>query len=366
MIAVEMLPAGHGDALVVEYGSGSDVRRLLIDAGTIHSYDRIRGRLLARSDRKYDAFVITHVDEDHIGGAVPLLEDPDLRHRIRNVWFNGYAHVKQGGNVLGPVDGERLTRAICDGGYQWNEPFKNRVSPAVGGPIVVPTAGDLPSIALEGGAKLVLLSPSGKKLERMAAVWMDVVTEAGLVPGRGTDRVPNSPKPHRKRVKALPETMTAAALKALAGPTRTDASEANGSSIAFILEHGHSRALFAADANPAVLVSALRRYAAMKGESRVRLDICKLPHHGSRANVTTDLLKAIDTRRYLVSTDGMSFGHPDDAAMARILHSSAAPAQIYCNYASERTRDWVKRAEAADGRVILPESDGSPVRVEAA
>ncbi|HRN62418.1 MAG TPA: MBL fold metallo-hydrolase, partial [Luteimonas sp.] len=123
MLAVEMLPGGHGDALVVEYGSGTRLRRLLIDAGTAHSYEAVRKRLLERRDQKYEAFVVTHIDEDHIGGAVHLLNDPDLRHRIDHVWFNGYVHSERGGNVLGPLDGERLTRAIADGGYRWNAPF---------------------------------------------------------------------------------------------------------------------------------------------------------------------------------------------------------------------------------------------------
>jgi hypothetical protein len=34
MFAVQMLPAGHGDALVVEYGTRTDPHQLLIDAGT--------------------------------------------------------------------------------------------------------------------------------------------------------------------------------------------------------------------------------------------------------------------------------------------------------------------------------------------
>ena len=366
MLAVEMLQAGHGDALVVEYGSGARVHRLLVDAGTVHAYESVRKRLLERRDRKYEAFVVTHVDEDHIGGAVRLLDDPDLRHRIDHVWFNGYVHSKRGGNVLGPLDGERLTRAIADGGYRWNAPFANRVSPKVGGPIVVPSTGDLPTFRLAGDATLTLLSPSGGKLKRMAAQWEQVVVAAGLVPGKGTDLPARAPQSWDKQVEAMPELLSAAQLAKLAAATGTDSSAANGSSIAFILEYGGARALLAADAHPTTLVSALRRFGRMKGEQRVRIDICKLPHHGSRANVTTALIEAIDASCYLVSSDGRTFGHPDDAALARVLRSSASPARIHCNYASERTRGWVKRAKAAGGRVFLPASGATSMRVEVA
>ncbi|MGQ0801464.1 MAG: ComEC/Rec2 family competence protein [Pseudomarimonas sp.] len=364
MLAVEMLPAGHGDALVVEYGSGSRMHRLLIDAGTVHSYDDVRARLLERDDSKYEAFVITHVDEDHIGGAIPLLADPDLRHRIDHIWFNGYVHSKRGGDVLGPIDGERLTRAITDGGYQWNAPFGDRVSPAVGGPIVVPSTGDLPCFSLAGGAFVYLLSPSGKKLKRMASQWEKTVIRAGLVPGVGTDRDGRAPKPRGKDVAELPEVLSAAEIEELVKPTDSDSSAANGSSIAFILEFENSRVLLAGDAHPATLVEALSRFARMKDESRVRLDICKLPHHGSRANVTTALVNAIDASRYLISTDGMTFGHPNDAALARIIRTSASPAEIYCNYASARTLGWVPRAAALGATVYVPEKGDTSMRVE--
>lgn len=355
MIAVEMLRAGHGDALVVEYGTEAKTHRLLIDAGTAHAYDKVSARLLERDDGKYEAFVITHVDEDHIGGAVRLLNDPNLRHRIGNVWFNGYVHSERGGDVLGPLDGERLTRAIAGKGYLWNAPFRDPVSPDGGGPIVVPSEDDLPSHELPGGAIVYLLSPSGRKLKRMAAVWKDVVLEAGLVPGEGMDGFGRPPKPYDKEIEELPAVLTEEELEQLAAPTGSDSSAANGSSIAFILEYAGARVLLGADAHPSTLVKSLKRFAALKGEDRVRIDIFKLPHHGSKANVTTALIEAIETDCYLVSTDGMTFGHPDDAAMARILCSSAHPAQIYCNYASDRTLPWVARAEAFGARVIVPD-----------
>jgi beta-lactamase superfamily II metal-dependent hydrolase len=364
MLAIEMLQAGHGDALIVEYGSGTDMHRLLIDAGTVHAYDNVRARLLQRRDSHYEVFVVTHVDEDHIGGAISLLEDQDLRRRIDHVWFNGYMHSKRGGDVLGPVDGERLTHTIVKRDYKWNHPFTDWISENVGGPIVVTSEGDLPTFTLSGGATVYLLSPTGRKLKRMAKVWEDVIVDAGLVPGEGTDRGGRAPKSYRKKVAVLPEVISEIELGALAKATTPDSSAANGSSIAFILEYDGARALLAADAHPAVLVSGLKRFARMKGEARVRIDLCKLPHHGSRANVTAELLQAVETSCYLISTDGMTFGHPDDAALARVLQASPS-ARIYCNYASERITGWVARARQFGASMVMPEPGSNAMRVEA-
>lgn len=360
-----MLPAGHGDALVVEYGTRAETHRLLIDAGTVHSWEGVRKRLLEMPDKRYEAFVITHVDEDHIGGAVRLLGDVDLRHRIADVWFNGFVHTKRGGNVLGPIDGERLTRAIANGDYRWNDPFPRRISAAVGGPIVVPSQGAIPAFPLPGRAVLYLLSPTGPKLKRMATVWEKVVTAAGLVTGAGTDKPARPPKPHHKSTPALPAQITRQRLESLAAPTDKDGSPANGSSIAFIVEFGEKRVLLGADAHPQPLVDALRRFAADTGERRVRIDLCKLPHHGSSANVTTELIEVIDTGNYLVSTNGDTFGHPDDEAIARIICSSARPVTIHCNYASERTSPWVARAASVGATVKLPANGAAGLRVVA-
>ncbi len=365
MLAIEMLPAGHGDALVVEYGTKADTHRLLVDAGTLNTWPEVRARLLAMPDAPYEAFVITHVDEDHIGGAVALLADRDLRSRVRSVWFNGYVHSKRGGNVLGPVDGERLTLLIREGGFTWNEPFPRRVSKGVGGPAVVPSRGDLPGVELSGGATVHLLSPSGPKLKEMAEVWEKAVAEAGLVPGRGTDRAARKPPRRTKPIPEAPPTLTHDDLVRMAEGSERDHSEANGSSIAFIVEHDGKRALLGADAHPDVLVPNLRRFAAAVGEERVRLDLFKLPHHGSRANVTTDLVEAVDARDYLVSSDGVNFGHPDDAALARIILASARRPTIHCNYASTRTAPWVERAKSAGAVVKLPRAGTTGRRVSA-
>jgi beta-lactamase superfamily II metal-dependent hydrolase len=353
MIAIDMLPGGHGDALVVEYGSAEARHYLLVDAGTIHRYEEVRRRLLDRDERQYEAFIVTHVDEDHIGGAVELLDDGDLSYRISSVWFNGYVHSERGGNVLGPVDGERLTRRIADGGFEWNTPFPDPVSPVVGGPIVVPSTGDLPTFELPGRATVYLLSPSGPKLKRMAKVWLDVVTAAHLVAGEGSEGENRALRSFDKHVKERLQALSDAEIEKFAGQGGRDGSAANGSSIAFILEHDGKRALLGADAHPATLVASLKRFAKMTGEERVRLDLFKLPHHGSRGNVTTDLLDAIDCQTFLISTDGRTFGHPDDAAMARIFRAASRPLRIYCNYEPQTALNWQETAKARGAEITL-------------
>lgn len=371
MFAVEMLPAGEGDALVVEYGPG---HRLLVDAGPWSAWPALRQRLLARNDDHYDLFVITHIDEDHIGGAIALLDDPDLRHRVPEVWFNGYVHCAPVDNVLGPVNGEQLTQRIVRGGFGWNTrppaPSGRRTAqlqPA-DRPIVVTGEAELPVVDLPSDgpsvARLVLLTPTRDALEALARVWLRVVTKAGIVAGSGHAGHQSGLSPRPRQVEPLPEELDARWLTENAAARKQDSSKANASSISFVLEIGPKRLLMTGDATPGDLISGLKRYGDLVGEKRPRFDLVKLPHHGSGGNVTPALVSAIDATRYLVSSDGMIHGHPDDSALARLILNSAAPPTIYCNYASCRTKPWLKKCgEAGLATFVLPKGGKSGLRV---
>jgi len=356
VFAIEMLPAGQGDALVVEYGPSASAKRLLIDGGPVLHWPEIRARLLKRRETHYEALVVTHIDEDHIGGVLALLDDPDLRSRVDVVWFNGYVHCTAGGSVLGPIHGEQLTRRIAEGGYRWNDSFPNPPAPGTGGPIVVGTQRPLPVVELDGGARVVVLAPGPKKLKALAKVWERVVTDAGLVPGAGAGGEGAKVAQKPKVVPPLPPVLDRAALEAMAAPSPKDSSAANGSSISFVLEFGGKRLLLTGDVHADTLLAGLTRYAELVGEPRPHFDLVKLPHHGSDANVTAALVAAIDARRYLVSSNGDGYGHPDDATIARLILGSPGPITVYGDYAGYRMLPWAERAAEAGLTVKLPKS----------
>src|SRR3954452_3360497 len=181
MLKLEMLPAGHGDCLWIEYGDPGNPRRVLIDGGTQGTYKRaLRPKLLAlpEEQRRFELFVVSHIDADHIGGAVELLGDTQIGFRPRDIWFNGYRHLPdEPPETLGPVQGEKLTDLILASGASWNGWFKNAA-------VAVPAAGELPRIELEGGLVLTLLSPTPQRLADLKPAWECAVRKAGLEPNR--------------------------------------------------------------------------------------------------------------------------------------------------------------------------------------
>src|SRR5512143_1622055 len=90
---VEMLPALHGDCLLVEYGDARRTRRVLIDGGPIGAYAALEDRLdgLPGGDRRFELIVLSHVDTDHIDGVVRLFANPPpWKFVVGDVWFNGW------------------------------------------------------------------------------------------------------------------------------------------------------------------------------------------------------------------------------------------------------------------------------------
>ena len=76
----------------------------------------------------------------------------------------------------------------------------------------------------------------------------------------------------------------------------------------------------------------------------LKLDAFKLNHHGSRANVTVDLLKAVQANHYIVSTNGAIFNHPDDEAVSRVVVHGGDKPTLWFNFDNERNRRWAEPA----------------------
>jgi hypothetical protein len=169
--------------------------------------------------------------------------------------------------------------------------------------------------------KLTVLSPGEPQLASLRVQWKRVVHDAGLDP-KDRNRWRNLlEKAARKGVKS--SILGEPSIKKLAqSPFDQDTAEANGSTIALLAEFKGKSVLLAGDAFPTVLLDAVGRLCRARGIRRLKVDAFKLPHHGSAGNVSNELLAALPSSRYIFSTSGAVFGHPDDEAVARVI---AAP-----------------------------------------
>lgn len=331
-----MLPAAHGDCLLVEYGTTNDVHRMLIDGGVARTYNVLRSELerVPEKQRHFELIVVTHVDADHIEGIVKLLSDDNLGLRVREIWFNGLQHLDECAPLhLGGVQGEYLSALIGQRAIPWNSAGENR-------PIHAASDAALPCFALPGDLQLTILSPTRETMAKMAEAWESEVQKAGLVPGQTKECLEHlQTKGKRLLVRFSDEAEVPDVKSLLAEPYEGDTSPANGSSIAFLAEYEGLSVLFGADAYAEVLVSSIERLLKARNLDVLEVDIFKLPHHGSAANLSSRLMELVRAKRILVSTSGAIFGHPDAEAIARIL--AATPnVEFVFNYRSEETEIW--------------------------
>ncbi len=343
---IEMLPALHGDCLLVEYGDATRTRRMLIDGGPIGAFRALQSRLdaLPQGSRRFELVVLSHVDTDHVDGLVRLFANPKpWPFVVKDVWFNGWRHLEQAHGLLGGKQGEYfsalLARRLDDG--CWNGAFD-------GDAVVVQDGQPLPERTLAGGMKLTLLSPTAPKLAKMREAWRKdiggaiepgdldaawdlLATQKRYLPGQGL----------------LGGTPSLDAL--LEKQSRPDNAAANGASIAFLAEFGDKSGLFLADAHPDAVCDSLKRLLAARGLDRLAVDAVKVAHHGSKGNTTDELMSLIDSPRFLFSTNGAQFGHPDGEAVQRVIgRSSHSRPTLYFNYLTDRNREWQDAALQKD------------------
>lgn len=352
MFSIHMLPALFGDCLWVEYGEATEPRLILIDAGTSGTWKPLRKKIADRIEETgkrlvIELFVVTHVDRDHIGGAVKFLSDlHNLNVEIKEIWFNGWEHLNESvpplvNDHLGAKDGEQLSVLLRDSPVPWNGRF-NRTA------VIVPDDGELPWFEFEGMV-ITLLSPNQKKLDDLVPVWIDEVLAAGLEPGDAYELKP-------------PDALGELSVDMLAAePFSIDRAEANGSSIAFLASCEGKTVLFGADAHPDLLVQNLGRVnpALLAGG----ITALKLSHHGSKGNTNDELVKMLSAKHYLVSTNGSIFGHPDEEAIARVLTHGPADKCLHFNYLKPTNRRWSKE-EADYGYTAYYGTDAEGLFVE--
>ena len=178
-----------------------------------------------------------------------------------------------------------------------------------------------------------MLSPGAEQLKRLGREWRQALLE--LEPGKAMLGRRRPPPPVTDFAKFD--------LEALARkPVTKDTSVANGSSIALLAEFDEHAILLTGDAHADVLaksITALQQARGRKNE-KLKLDALKLSHHGSAGGTTVELLALLDCQRYLVSSNGNIFCHPDREAMARvILHGGKRPTLCF-NYRSPLNNLW--------------------------
>jgi beta-lactamase superfamily II metal-dependent hydrolase len=331
MFKITFLPARFGDAIWIEYGSAASPHYILIDGGTAGTRHQIAASLVktGQTQPELDLLVITHIDRDHLEGVLGLLEHDSPGFKAEEVWFNAFRHLPDDPNevVFSPMQAERLTQRLDTLEWGWNKSFGENA-------VCLPNQGLPEPITLAGGMKITLLTPTAEALFRLRSDWEDEIRQANL--RQGVVNPPNDEAAPQEEVSfeipILPDLHALAAM-----PFQEDTSTANHSSISFLAEYDGQRAIFAADAPAGDVLTSLE---SLSPDQPLSLDLLKVSHHGSRATTSLELIQKLSCQRYVISTNGSIFKHPDQEAIARLLIGSRTGATLYFNYLSSHNEIW--------------------------
>jgi len=335
MFRIEMLPAERGDALWLTYGTKEEQHHVLIDAGPQETIPTLVPELeskisaLPGKTGRVELFVITHIDADHIQGAVSLLSDNRRVTQFRDIWFNGWIHhqpevLGRLDEVLGGRDAERLTSPLLANEKRWNRAFQGKA-------VAITPEGKLPTKRLRGGMEITILAPDQTALQRLAPEWAAACKKAGIDPGKGNPIIPRRWIRDELLGTAFDPDQLA---KSRFSPDRA---APNSAGIAMIAAYGGKRILLLTDCPPKPIIAALDRL----GPERHHFDAVKVAHHGSRAYTNRQLCERIASTKWLISTNGARFDHPDPECLARIVVSQVKPT-FYLNYFSDYFSESVK------------------------
>ncbi|RKE81583.1 ComEC/Rec2 family competence protein [Chryseobacterium sp. AG363] len=297
---LKILPVGCGDAFVVTHKDQKGRRRnIFIDGGYIKSYPKIKREVETIKSNKQliDLWILTHLDADHINGAVKYLREEEKKDKgklIGRFWFNFFDAFKLNDDspFLSFGKGFNLSKQLQKFNIKGRQDIINTLKPV-----------------RFGDAKITVLSPDQKTFDELKEKWRCEFRQYV-----GGDPPVYISDPSAKDAKTIEELSKAKDAKEDLGKSGL----INRSSIAFLYEEDDKRLLMLGDAYPSILLSILGKQYSKKNPLKVKY--MKLSHHGSRKNYHTDLLNIIRCRRFIVSADGDNqHGIPDKEVLAKIL-----------------------------------------------
>lgn len=322
MINIRVLKAGQGDCIILTYGNENKSNHIIIDGGMgKECFRQLRDFFndVNKNNEKIELLILTHFDNDHIDGFIKILEDKSIDSSvIKKIWFNYGAELSEyikAQKQLQLFVGELSKLTSKEQGKDFYE--KIQINHIELNPIIKSL--DVYEIC---GAKITILSPSIDQLKVLVNEIGSDIGKASTIEHNELSKLTAASKSdYSMRVNELD----------LKGYSEQGVSVANKSSIAFIFEYEAKTLLFLGDAVSSQIVSALSNLGYSK-DNPLKLDCCKISHHGSSHNTSLELLELLDCENYIISSN-WTHNRPSKTCLSRIVVSnSSKQSNLYFNY----------------------------------
>jgi beta-lactamase superfamily II metal-dependent hydrolase len=301
------------DAIIIRFSDDDGAfHNIIIDGGDCKSrrlcyVNGLKERLKTIFERgeSIDLWIISHIDDDHIGGLLHFVDDEEFflsnADKLKSVWFNYVSNedyfVHRSGEI-GVKSGIRLRDAILNNKIQVLSDI---------------TVGHKCQV---GDAEMKVIAPNLDSLNRLKLLWRNAEfkdftnTSDGNISAKEDDY---SMDLERFDTDKYDE----------------DSDEKNNSSIAVVLSYHGKNFLFAADSCSSLLLEGLNSQGFMVN-GKAYLELMHVPHHGSCRNSSKYLFDSIECNTFVVTGDGRNRYHlPHKETLARLLKSKSGGINIH-------------------------------------
>ena len=299
-ISFHFFDIGGGDAVYIRFlGTDSKWHNVLIDGGYSKEYKNTFGPLIreiVEAGEIIDYWIISHIDQDHIGAVLGFFKDKKIENKkdiVQNFIFN-YSPEK-----INIPNGKISVRE----GTDLRNFLKVNDIPAINQINICTELLDL------FGLKITILSPTPEKEAIAIELWKKKEL-SGMIGRKASE------SDHKKTIGNLDGIKF-----------NEDDDPTNGSSIAFLAEFQSIKALLLADSHPSDIVNSLDNLTYSK-DAPLAVNFMQLAHHGSKANTNPEILEIIKTENYVVTGNGIHNRHPNKETLVRLIARESKGAEI--------------------------------------
>jgi hypothetical protein len=347
MFKLHAVQAQFGDSLILEFGTGGNRHRVLIDGGPPGNYAadlEAAAQDIVGQGGKIDLVVLSHIDNDHIVGLLDLLagiEDDETsvrprRFKIGSLWHNSFGRtldptgeISQRIQALmttasvanapmpltadaffGLSEGNRLRLYAKKLKVPLNKGFKKDL-------IVVESAGAPVKL---GPLRLTVVGPTKANLEALRREWLEWLAKT------------------EHFAAGDPATVAMA-----------DKSIPNLSSIVLLAECQGKKILLTGDARGDHIIEGLKT-AGLTNDGKLHVDVLKVQHHGSDRNTTRRFFEDITADTYVISANG-KHGNPDLPTLKWIVETARAVGRqisLFVTNATPTTKQLLQDRKPSD------------------
>ena len=287
---VTIIDVKDADAIVINYHDGNRWWTAVVDAGNVGDANKVKSYVKHKENNKYiiDYAFCTHPDKDHKGGFFELLADshveicnfyirrPDtlMRNDYRRLLYN-VGELENAAKAVynHPTDS---TRNLIDEAIK----HSNLVAPTLGLDVV--------------GMPLMVIGPRPKFFQD--ACYQMAISFAELENETDAENYAEDELPTEEEAKSVMDEVK-------------EESPTNKSSLILLFHPNGRNFLLAGDACSATLMDAVEDYPQSVPDSAL-----KVPHHGSKHNLTTEVIDMLKPSSAVISAKG-SRKHPNRAVV---------------------------------------------------